>query len=156
MHVRFPRRSAVATLLALSVFAATPAFGAARRVVEVTTHHTAKDGTFLVTTKGLALYTYRADKPNHSNCNGTCLAAWPALVVAKGIVPIGRGVKGIGFFRRSNGTFQVTWNKKPLYRFISDTKAFVVTGQGVAGFSLARLSPGAKVTTTTAKSPYGY
>ncbi len=155
MHVSFPRRSAVAALLALAVFSATPAFGAVRHEVEVTTHHTAKDGTFLVTTKGFALYTYRADKANHSNCNGTCLAAWPALVVAKGVAPIGRGVKGIGFFRRSNGTFQVTWNKKPLYRFISDTKAFVVAGQGVAGFSLARLNA-KRPTTTTSSGAYGY
>lgn len=155
MHVTFVRRSLVVSLLTLTVLSATPALGAARREVLVTTHHDAAHGTFLVTTKGFALYTYRADKPNLSNCNGTCLAAWPALEVKKGIVPIGRGVKGIGFFRRSNGTFQVTWNKKPLYRFISDTKPFVVTGQGVAGFSLAKFGA-TKVTTTTSSGAYGY
>ena len=149
MHLTMLRRSALALLASATLLTATPASGAVRHEVMVTTHHNAKYGTFLVTMRGLALYTYRADKPNRSNCNGTCLAAWPALTVKKGVVPIGRGVKGIGVFRRSNGTFQVTWDKKPLYRFISDTKPYVVTGQGVAGFSLARLGVKASSTTTT-------
>ena len=149
MHPTMLRRSAFALLASATLLTAAPASGAVRHEVMVTTHHNAKYGTFLVTMMGLALYTYRADKPNRSNCNGTCLAAWPALTVAKGVVPIGRGVKGIGVFRRSNGTFQVTWDKKPLYRFISDTKPYVVTGQGVAGFSLARLGVKASSTTTT-------
>ncbi len=148
MHATI-RRSALALLASATLLTAAPASGAVRHEVMVTTHHNAKYGTFLVTMRGLALYTYRADKPNRSNCNGTCLAAWPALTVAKGVVATGRGVKGIGVFRRSNGTFQVTWDKKPLYRFISDTKPYVVTGQGVAGFSLARLGVKASSTTTT-------
>ncbi len=155
MHRTLLRRSALASLLAAAVLTATPALGAARRVVMVTTHHNAKYGTFLVTTKGYALYTYRADKPDRSNCNGSCLAAWPALTVKKGVVPIGHGVKGIGVFRRSNGTYQVTWDKKPLYRFVSDAKPDVVTGQGVAGFSLARLGA-TKSTTTTSSGAYSY
>ena len=153
MHPTMLRRSALALAASLTLLSATPASGAVRHEVMVTTHHNAKYGTFLVTMRGLVLYTYRADKPNRSNCNGTCLAAWPALTVKKGVVPIGRGVKYIGEFRRSNGVFQVTWKKKPLYLFLADKKPGVVTGQGVAGFSVARFGTKAVTTTTGA---YGY
>ncbi len=151
MH-RTIRRSALAVAASLMILA-TPALAAVTHQVAVTTRHNAKYGTILVTVKGFALYTYSADRPDHSNCNGTCLAAWPALTVKKGVVPIGRGVKYIGEFRRSNGVFQVTWKKKPLYLFLADKKPGVVTGQGVAGFSVARFGTKAVTTTTGA---YGY
>ncbi len=155
------RRGAASVLVvvSLAVVAGTaPALAAARREVVVATRHNATDGTYLVTTTGFTLYTYKSDKPDHSNCNGSCLALWPALTVAKGVVPVGRGVTGLGVFRRSNGAYQVTWHKKPLYRWTSDKKAGEVTGQGVAGFSVAVLKAPAKkaTTTTTTKSSGGY
>ncbi len=103
-------------------------------------------GKVLFTTSDMALYTYDRDTKDHSNCNGSCLSAWPALTIPKGITPTGLGVRGLGVMVRSNGERQVTWDGKPLYRFVSDTKG-KVTGNGVAGFSAARVS--VKVTTTT-------
>jgi predicted lipoprotein with Yx(FWY)xxD motif len=110
-------------------------------------------GKVLFTTSDMALYTYDRDTKDHSNCNGSCLAAWPALTIAKGLTPSGRGVSGLGVIIRSNGERQVTWKGRPLYRFVSDTKG-KVTGNGVAGFAAARLS--AKATTTTTAGGYSY
>ena len=111
-------------------------------------------GTVLFSERGFALYTYGRDTRNHSNCNGTCLAAWPALTVAKGVTPT--GVSGLGVIVRSNGQHQVTWHHHPLYTFTSDAKG-KVTGNGVAGFHAAvlkKVTPSA--TTTTATKSYGY
>jgi predicted lipoprotein with Yx(FWY)xxD motif len=125
-----------------------------RVVVKVVS--TSKYGKILETTKGYALYTYASDSRNHSACNGSCLSAWPALTVPKGVRPIGRGVKGISYFVRSNGKHQVTFKGKPLYRFTSDTKPNEVSGQGVAGFSVATLAKATSTTTTTSGGYGGY
>ena len=155
------RRGATIALAVASLTVAlgvAPALGAARREVVVVTRHNAKDGTYLVTTRGFTLYTDRADRADHSNCNGSCLALWPALTVPKGVVPVGRGVAGLGVFRRTNGTYQVTWHRRPLYRWTSDKRPGQVTGQGIAGFSVAVLKAPVKkpTTTTTTKSSGGY
>lgn len=109
----------------------------------------------LFTTTGKALYTYDKDTKDHSNCNGSCLAAWPAFTIAKGLNPTGKGVRGLGVFVRANGERQVTWKGKPLYRFVSDTKG-KVTGNGVAGFAVARLGAKAPKTTATTTGGYSY
>ncbi|MBW4077372.1 MAG: hypothetical protein HIU84_02420 [Acidobacteria bacterium] len=105
-------------------------------------------GKVLFTTSGKALYTYDRDTKDHSNCNGSCISAWPAFTVPKGITPTGRGVRGLGVMVRSNGERQVTWNGHPLYRFVSDPKG-KVTGNGVAGFVAARAGTTWRMTTTT-------
>ncbi len=155
------RRRLVVGAAALSLLAiGAPALGAARREVVVATRHNAADGTYLVTTKGFALYTYHNDRADQSNCTGTCLALWPPLTVPKGVVPVGRGVGGLGVFRRSNGTYQVTWHRRPLYRWTSDKRPGEVTGQGVGGFAVAVVKAAPKkvsgTTTTTTKSSGGY
>lgn len=134
-----------ASLVGVSTFAVTGVASAAKTRAEVKIANSSL-GKVLFTTSDMALYTYDRDTKDHSNCNGSCLSAWPALTVPKGITPTGRGVRGLGVIVRSNGERQVTWDGKPLYLFVSDTKG-KVTGNGVAGFSAARLS--AKATTTT-------
>jgi predicted lipoprotein with Yx(FWY)xxD motif len=91
----------------------------------------AKFGKILIDQKGLALYYDTANKPNHFACTGDCLTAWPPLVLAKGqtTARAGKGVKGLGTVRGPAG-LQVTWEGKPLYTFIKDTKG-TVNGQGV-------------------------
>jgi predicted lipoprotein with Yx(FWY)xxD motif len=106
-------------------------------------------GTFLTTTAGRPLYTLSTDRKDHSTCNGSCLATWPALTVPKRVRPT--GTTGLGTFRRSNGKIQVTWRGRPLYTFVSDSPD-QPTGNGVAGFKLAvtkAAHASGSVTTTT-------
>jgi predicted lipoprotein with Yx(FWY)xxD motif len=106
-------------------------------------------GTILTTGSGLTLYTFDTDHNGQSTCHGSCAAAWPPLTVPAGTTPTGGpGVTGVvGSSEQSNGTFQVTYNGSPLYTFVGDSAPGQVTGNGVAGFSVA--TTGAVTTTTT-------
>lgn len=121
--------------------AATRASGAkARGQVVVHTETTSKYGKILVDAKGFALYTFPKDSKNHSVVTGKLLSFWPALVVPKGVTPLGKNVRGLGIAVRSNGERQVSYHGKPLYLFTGDTTKGVVTGQGVGGFIVATVS----------------
>ena len=122
--------------------------------IVVHTEKTRKYGTILVDSKGFTLYTYAKDTKDHSRVTGELLSFWPALVVRAGVTPVGKHVSGIGFFTRSNGQHQVTDHGKPLYLFVSDTKAGQVTGQGVSGFSVVKVHSSASgVSSTSPSSP---
>jgi predicted lipoprotein with Yx(FWY)xxD motif len=62
----------------------------------------------------------------------------------------------LGTVQQPDGTDHVTYNGSPLYTFVQDSSGHV-TGQGVAGFSVVKVShpttPGSS-TTTTAGSGY--
>jgi predicted lipoprotein with Yx(FWY)xxD motif len=90
-------------------------------------------GKLLVDGKGMTLYIFKNDKPGQSVCGDTCAQNWPPLTVAQGSQPQpGDGVTGkLGTILRQDGTFQVTANDMPLYRFAKDTKPGDTTGQGV-------------------------
>jgi predicted lipoprotein with Yx(FWY)xxD motif len=93
---------------------------------------TAKFGPILADAKGMALYTATGDTASQSGCTGTCLTAWPPLLLPSGqSQPVaGPGVSGLGTFMRSEGV-QVTYHGKPLYTWFKDTSPGQVTGQGV-------------------------
>lgn len=111
-------------------------------------------GPFLTGPNGKTLYTHAGDSANTSTCTGSCLAAWPALTVASGQQPVaGSGVTGqLGTFSRPDGGTQVTYNGLPLYYFQSDTKGGDVTGQGIAGFTVA-LASGSSAGSSMAAGP---
>ena len=129
-------------------------------------------GTVLVNSSGMALYTYGPDHgAAQSTCTGTCIQAWPPLTVPAGTTPTpGAGVTGtLGTSRQSNGSLQVTYNGNLLYTFLSDPSPGQVTGNGVGGFSVAKVAVGSSSgsattassggpasTTTTASSGYRY
>jgi predicted lipoprotein with Yx(FWY)xxD motif len=90
-------------------------------------------GLILTTTKGRALYV-DTDPP----CTGGCLAVWPPLLMPKGkTVPTGAADLGTVAF---GAKLQVTYQGMPLYTFSSD-HGKSVTGNGVAGFAVAKVSP---------------
>jgi len=97
-------------------------------------------GRVLVGPNGLTLYTNGRDTATSSACTGDCATAWPPLLVAAG----GKGTAGVGVtgklgtLRRPDGTTQVTYNGRPLYGWQNDAKPGDVTGQGIAGFTVAR------------------
>ena len=133
--------------------------GAQGATVKVATTNVGKA---LVTSTGMALYTYG---PDHgaamSTCTGACIQAWPPLTVPAGTTPhAGAGVSGaLGTSKQSDGALQVTYNGNLLYTFLSDSSPGQVTGNGVAGFSAVKVaapSSAAVATTTTSGGGYHY
>jgi predicted lipoprotein with Yx(FWY)xxD motif len=132
---------ALAVALAGGALAAGPAMASTHPV----TAHTTKSavvvkqrirhgfGKILVTTKGRALYVLP-----HGSCTGSCLTIWPRLVMPKGkTIPKGAMCLGTAKFG-THHRLQVTYRKKRLYTFSSDSGTSV-TGNGVAGFKVDKV-----------------
>ncbi|MFD0276924.1 SCO0930 family lipoprotein [Kitasatospora sp. NPDC127111] len=106
---------------------AQPATGGA---VSVTTHP--QLGTIVVDGQGMTLYQFAKDPswPMKSMCEGQCAMTWkPAPVVdasqVKGVDP-----KLIGKLQRSDGTWQLSVNCKPVYTFTGDKAPGDANGNG--------------------------
>ena len=82
-------------------------------------------GTALVTSDGLTLYTLSADAGGTPTCTAApCTGAWPPLLVPTGgTATAGSGVNAsmLGTVKTPSGAMQVTYNKRPLYRFSHDS-----------------------------------
>ncbi|MET9552478.1 hypothetical protein [Streptomyces sp. NPDC006645] len=97
-----------------------------------------KNGSFgkmLVDNKGRTLYQFDKDTKNKSMCNGGCAQAWPPYTV-KSTPVAGKGLKGnlLKTTKRDDGSEQVTYNGRPLYRFADDTKSGDINGQDLNAF----------------------
>jgi predicted lipoprotein with Yx(FWY)xxD motif len=92
-----------------------------------------KLGEFLIGANGMTLYIYTKDTANTSNCYDKCATAWPPLLVAEGQKPTGtKDVTGkLDVTKRTDGTFQVTYNGQPLYFWQKDVNPGDTTGQDV-------------------------
>jgi predicted lipoprotein with Yx(FWY)xxD motif len=103
-----------------------------QRVVEVVTR--APYGKMLATLKGASLYT------NASGCTGSCLSAWPPLLLGKGrTTPTGeKGLGTVALTFKGASRLQVTFDGSPLYSFVGDSGTSV-NGNGVAGFVVAKV-----------------
>jgi predicted lipoprotein with Yx(FWY)xxD motif len=111
-------------------------------------------GVVLSGPNGMTLYTHAGDSATTSTCDGSCAAAWPPLATTSQPMA-GPGVTGqLGTLKRADGTTQVTYAGQPLYYWQGDTKAGDVTGNGVEGFSVAKLAGGA-VVNPAAPAPSG-
>jgi predicted lipoprotein with Yx(FWY)xxD motif len=76
--------------------------------------------TVLTNAKGFTLYSFGPDTPTMSKCNGACAHYWPPL---KGPARAGMGVTGkLATIKRADGSMQATYNGRPLYTFIGDTR----------------------------------
>jgi predicted lipoprotein with Yx(FWY)xxD motif len=89
-------------------------------------------GQILVDGKGMTLYIFTKDGPDQSNCNADCLAKWPPLLTL-GSPILGTGVDAsqVGSATLADGTQIVTYDHRPLYYFINDTKSGDTSGEGV-------------------------
>ena len=108
-----------------------------------------KLGVVLVNRRGFTLYMFVPDHQKKVTCTGSCAAIWPPLKVKKGQKPTAGGAarqKLLGTDGRV-----VTYNRWPLYTYITDRKPGQVTGQGVnnSGGKWFVLSPAGKVIKTT-------
>ncbi|MFI6080942.1 hypothetical protein ACIBBB_08185 [Streptomyces sp. NPDC051217] len=92
-------------------------------------------GRMLVDNKGMSLYEFDKDTKNKSMCNGACAQQWPPYTV-KSKPAAGSGLRAdlLKTTKRDDGSMQVTYNGRPLYRFADDTKAGQTNGQGLNAF----------------------
>jgi predicted lipoprotein with Yx(FWY)xxD motif len=86
-------------------------------------------GTILVNNKGFTLYMFKPDKQKRVTCKGSCAVIWPPLKVKTGQKPTAGGLAR----KRLLGTYGrvVSYNKWPLYTYITDRKPGQATGQAV-------------------------
>jgi predicted lipoprotein with Yx(FWY)xxD motif len=99
------------------------------KAATVSTKKVGKLGTILVNSKGFTLYMFVPDKQKKVTCKGNCAVVWPPLKVKKGQKPTAGGAakqKLLGV----DGTV-VTYNRWPLYTYVSDTKPGQSKGQGI-------------------------
>jgi len=123
------RRLVLAIPVALVALAlAVPAF-AENPTVQIASDP--KLGNILVDSKGMTLYLYTRDEPNVSNCYDQCATNWPPLIVTAAPTGPANLPGKLGTTTRKDGKMQVTYDGKPLYLWIRDTKPGDTTGQGV-------------------------
>jgi predicted lipoprotein with Yx(FWY)xxD motif len=85
--------------------------------------------TVLTNAKGFTVYTFAADRPGKSNCNGSCAAYWPPVTGSPSAAP---GVPGtFATITRADGTRQVTWNGHPLYTYVGDRSPGQASGNNL-------------------------
>jgi predicted lipoprotein with Yx(FWY)xxD motif len=106
---------AAAALAALAPAATAPAAGTKVDLA------TSRFGRILVDGRGITLYVFALDKHGTSACYGACAALWPPLLT-KGKPVAGRGVRAslLGTTRRKDGKLEVTYDRHPLYYFVTD------------------------------------
>jgi predicted lipoprotein with Yx(FWY)xxD motif len=114
-------------------------------------------GKILVDARGRTLYMFAVDKGGKSACYGECAKFWPPLLTSA-MHPVGANVKPalLGTTVRKDGKLQVTYNHRPLYLFLKDTRAGQMNGQGLnaSGGLWWVMSPtGAVVKKTVSTSP---
>jgi predicted lipoprotein with Yx(FWY)xxD motif len=89
----------------------------------------------LVDGAGMSLYTFDNDSDGTSTCtSGSCAENWPALTVEDEDEPpaAGNGVTGtLAVIEWADGTYQVTYNGKPLYHYGGDSAPGDMNGDGI-------------------------
>jgi predicted lipoprotein with Yx(FWY)xxD motif len=119
--------------------------------------HNATLGDILTDDKGMTLYIYTPDKDGASTCYAGCAKAWPPLLSPNGALPAALdGATGkFGITQRTDGTYEVTYNKMPLYYYVNDKAAGDTTGQGKGNVWYVITIGGQTTPTTTGSSGYG-
>ncbi len=151
---------ALTLALALGAQAASveAAWAAKHPATLVSTTKSAMLGAYLETAQGRTLYTFTLDTATKSSCTGVCANEWPPLLVPRGVklakVVHGLNASKFGEIMRPYGTFQLTYEGKPLYRFAGDKAAGQTKGQGFDNvWFVALVSPAAAVTSTPPVPP---
>jgi predicted lipoprotein with Yx(FWY)xxD motif len=119
---------------------ATTSTGAAKpasspRPASVVGTSTGSLGTFLVDSKGRALYLWDADHGSKSVCSGDCATAWPPLTTSGTPKASGMAKSSLlGTTKRADGSREVTYAGHPLYYYAGDTGSGQTNGQGSDSF----------------------
>jgi predicted lipoprotein with Yx(FWY)xxD motif len=95
-------------------------------------------GSTLVDGKGRTLYTYAGGV----HCTGACVKLWPPLLATGApVAKDGVAASKLGVVKRANGTMQVTYGGKPLYRYSRDVRAGDARGRGIPRWAVATSTP---------------
>ncbi|MFI7066557.1 hypothetical protein ACIBL3_36555 [Kribbella sp. NPDC050124] len=117
-------------------------------------------GKIVVDGNGRTVYVFDKDTSGKSNCEGDCLAKWPAVPAGEGTPQLdGITASLVGTVTRSDGSKQLTLGGLPLYLFASDSKSGEAKGQAVGGVWWVVGSDGKKVTKQPSSGSgdgYGY
>ena len=155
---------AVGVVVTGAIIPSAPSGAATRHRTVVMFKTTGSLGRVLVDGSGHVLYIDTRDRLNHVSCTGKCAKLWPPLLLAGGAerAVAGTGVTGLGTVPRAKHRLQVTWHKKPLYRYVGDRHPGQARGQGKGGIFFAasttgstHVVPGVGTTTTTAPPAAG-
>jgi predicted lipoprotein with Yx(FWY)xxD motif len=97
-------------------------------------------GKVLTDGAGMTLYTYNPDAAGSgkSVCTGGCLAEWPAVIAMSAPSGVSGASGAFALIKRDDGSMQVSYKGKPLYRFVDDKAPGDATGDGMDDFALAR------------------
>ena len=116
-------------------------------------------GQVLVNGRGRTLYLFEKDKHGKSACTGQCASFWPPLIASgKPLATAGAKASLLGTTKRGDGRLQVTYNHKPLYTFVKDTRKVQTNGEALDAFGAewyAVSAAGAKVVKHAATSSGG-
>ncbi|MET9831766.1 hypothetical protein ABZ508_09625 [Streptomyces lavendulocolor] len=111
--------------------------GSGDMAMAATTMLMAKDmgggmGSMVTDDKGMTLYRSDKDqsKPSMSMCTGECANTWMPVMAKGDVQAMGVEKNLLGSVDRSDGMKQLTLGGWPLYRYIGDTKAGQMNGQG--------------------------
>jgi predicted lipoprotein with Yx(FWY)xxD motif len=137
--------------------AAPPTTSAAAAPVSTTSNPTL--GEILVDAKGLTVYVFDSDKNGMIACVNACANTWPPVGLAAGAaLPTTGALAGdLTTVARPDGSQQVAYKGRPLYRFANDANPGDIKGDGLAGmWHAVKLSQagGATTTTTARVNPY--
>jgi predicted lipoprotein with Yx(FWY)xxD motif len=119
----------LAAALAISVVAVPMALAGGSKTVAGEATAPSLHKTVLTDTKGLTLYTLSGEKNGKFICTGSCLKAWPPLLVSAGTTP--KGPVKLGTIKRPEGKIQVTFKGAPVYTFSGDSKKGEANGEGL-------------------------
>ena len=87
----------------------------------------------LVDAEGAALYAADQEAGGTVLCTDSCTSIWEPLTVSGSTPTAGDGLDGkLGVMTRPDGSRQITFDGRLLYRFTEDPDAGTVTGNGVA------------------------
>jgi predicted lipoprotein with Yx(FWY)xxD motif len=146
--------AAATTLATATAFATGSAKTSAKTtVVKISTRKLPKLGTVLVNSKGRTLYMFVPDKRKRVTCVRTCAKIWPPVKLPKGAKAVAADKAKatlLGSDRNPAGGRVVTYNKWPLYTYITDTAPGQANGQALNlnGGLWYVLSPSGKVIRT--------
>lgn len=115
-------------VLALSVTASADLIEVIESLEEVQIIELENGDSILGGPAGLSLYTFDVDDEGVSNCFGSCLVTWPALLTQKDELP-----SPFSVHVRPDGAKQVVLDGEPLYYFISDKKVGEMKGDNLGG-----------------------
>ncbi len=142
---------AVSVAVSAAVWSGTGAASARHltKAKTVMTRKVGKYGVILVNSKGLTLYMFVPDKRKKVTCKGSCAVIWPYLKLKSGQKPTAGGAAKkslLGTYKVAGGLV-VSYNRWPLYTYITDKKPGQTRGQGLnnSGGLWYVLSPSGKV-----------